>query len=163
VELSGLELDRLESENPVIVAVGDVIGDLETVDMDASLRVSDGRVRIEELSTSADEAIRRGVQQTLERRRDQYVARARAELEGRVEDRLAELEPLQRRAAELRAEAERLREVLADRDQLIARKRDELSRRSRALTEEQQRRLEDEARDRLEDATEDLDLDGLGF
>jgi hypothetical protein len=140
-----------------------VVAGLDTVEVDAAFTVAGGSLSLEELSTSADEALRRGVTETLERRRDEYVAEARAELEGRVEAALADLRPLRERGASLQSEAERLRSALADRDALIEAKRAELERRSRALADEQRRRLEDEARDRLEDATEDLDLDGFDF
>jgi hypothetical protein len=163
VELTGLDLARLETDNPVVEAVQDVVAGLDTVEVDAAFTVAGGSLSLEELSTSADEALRRGVTETLERRRDEYVAEARAELEGRVEAALADLRPLRERGASLQSEAERLRSALADRDALIEAKRAELERRSRALADEQRRRLEDEARDRLEDATEDLDLDGFDF
>lgn len=163
VELTGLDLARLETENPVVDAVQDVVSGLDRVEVDAAFTVAGGSFSLEELSTSADEALRRGVTETLEQRRDEYLAEARAELEARVEAALADLEPLREQAASLRSEAERLRSALADRDALIEAKRAELERRSRALADEQRRRLEDEARDRLEDATEDLDLDGFDF
>ena len=163
VELAGLELDRVETENLVVTAVQDVVAGLDTVDLDAEFTISEGSARLDRLSTSADRAIREGVAATLRARRDEYVARARAELEGRIEEELAELEPLRERAAGIRTEAARLRETLAARDRLIEEKRAELEERSRALAAEQRERVEDEARDRLRDATEDLDLDGLGF
>ena len=146
-----------------MTAVQDVVAGLGTVDVDAEFTISEGSVRLDRLSTSADDAIRQGVASTLNARRDEYVARARAELEGRIEAELAELEPLRERAAGIRTEAERIRETLASRDRIIEEKRAELEERSRALAAEQRERVEDEARDRLEDATEDLDLDGLGF
>lgn len=163
VELADLELDREETENLVVTAVQDVVAGLGTVDVDAEFTISEGSARLDRLSTSADDAIRQGVAATLNARRDEYVARARAELEGRIEEELAELEPLRERAARIRTEAERIREALAARDRLIEEKRAELEERSRALTAEQRERVEDEARDRVRDATEDLDLDGLGF
>jgi uncharacterized protein (TIGR03545 family) len=163
VELADLELDRQETDNLVVMAVQDVVAGLGTVDVDAEFTISEGSVRLDRLSTSADDAIRQGVASTLNARRDEYVARARAELEGRIEEELAELEPLRERAAGIRTEAERIRDALASRDRIIEEKRAELEERSRALAAEQRERVEDEARDRLEDATEDLDLDGLGF
>jgi hypothetical protein len=163
VELADLELDRQETENLVVTAVQDVVAGLGTVDVDAEFTISEGAVSLDRLSTSADDAIRQGVASTLNARRDEYVARARAELEGRIEEELAELEPLRERAAGIRTEAERIREALAARDRIIEEKRAELEERSRALAAEQRERVEDEARDRLRDATEDLDLDGLGF
>jgi hypothetical protein len=163
VELAGLELDRVETENLVVTAVQDVVAGLDTVDLDAEFTISEGSARLDRLSTSADRAIREGVAATLRARRDEYVARARAELEGRIEEELSELEPLRERADGIRTEAARLRETLAARDRLIEEKRAELEERSRALAAEQRERVEDEARDRLRDATEDLDLDELGF
>jgi len=163
VELAGLELDRVETENLVVTAVQDVVAGLDTVDLDAEFTISEGSARLDRLSTSADRAIREGVAATLRARRDEYVARARAELEGRIEEELSELEPLRERADGIRTEAARLRETLAARDRLIEEKRAELEERSRALAAEQRERVEDEARDRLKDATEDLDLDELGF
>jgi uncharacterized protein (TIGR03545 family) len=163
VELADLELDRVETENLVVTAVQDVVAGLGTVDVDAEFTISDGSASLDRLSTSADRAIRESVAATLRARRDEYVTRARAELEGRIEEELAELEPLRERAARIRSEAERVRDAVAARDRLIEEKRAELEKRSRALAEEQRERVEDEARDRLKDATEDLDLDGLGF
>lgn len=163
VELADLELDREETENLVVTAVQDVVAGLGTVDVDAEFTISEGIARLDRLSTSADDAIRQGVASTLNARRDEYVERARAELEGRIEEELAVLEPLRERAAGIRTEAERIREAVAARDRIIEEKRAELEERSRALTAEQRERVEDEARDRVRDATEDLDLDGLGF
>jgi uncharacterized protein (TIGR03545 family) len=163
VELAGLDLQRADGGNLVVSSLQDVVAGLDTVDVDAAFRIAEGSFTLEELSTSADEALRRGVAESLERRRDELVARARGELEGRVEAALAELEPLRERAATLRSEAERLRSVLENRDALIAEKRAELEQRSRALADEQRRRVEDEARRRIEDATEDLDIDGFDF
>lgn len=163
VFLQGLDLDPVASDNPVVTAVQDVVAGLDTVDVDAAFRITDGRFRLDELSTSADRAVRDGVRAAIAQRRDEYVARARAEVERRLEARLADIGPLSDQAESLASEAVGLRRTLSQREELIERKREELEARSRALAQEQQDRIEDEARERLEDAAEDLDLDGLGF
>lgn len=163
VELSDLELDRAETENLVVTTVQDVVAGLGGVDVDAELSISEGSARLDRLSTSADRAIREAVAATLDARREEYVARARAELESAIEEEIAELEPLREQAESIRAQAERVRETLASRDRLIADKRAELEERSKALAADTREQVEEEARDRLQDATEDLDLDGLGF
>jgi chromosome segregation ATPase len=163
LRLSGLELARADSDNIVMQSVQDVIAGLRSVDLDAGLVIEGGEVSIERFSTSADEALREGIGSTLAEQRDRYIARARDELEERIEERIGALEPQLSQASALLDRAEELQNTLENRDELIARTREELTRRSRELAESQRERVEDRAREEIEKRTEDLDLDDFGF
>ena len=163
VTVSELDLARAESENIVMRSVQDVIAELGSVDLAAGFGIDQGEVSVQRFSTSADEALREGIASTLAQQRDRYVARARAELERRIEARLNALDPQLSQASQLLDRAEELQSTLEDRDELIARTREELAQRSRELAESQRERVEDRAREEIEKRTEDLDLDSLGF
>ncbi|MGM0674022.1 MAG: hypothetical protein ACQETQ_04935 [Spirochaetota bacterium] len=163
VELNELGFEPLETENPVVSAAQDVFAGLERVELNATFTVADRRLRLEEFQTSADDALRRGVRNTLAQRRDEYIGQAQNELRKRIEERREDLQPLLDRAAAIRERAREIERTLEDGRELTAEKRAELEQRTDTLVDKQRDKLEDEARERLDEATEDFDLDGLGF
>lgn len=152
VELANLDLDAEATENIVLASVQDVMAGLGRVAVDGAFSVRNGRLQADRIATTADEAIRAGVRQTLRDRRDEYVDLAGAALEDYLNVELGELERVRDEATGVLDDVQALREQLENRDQLIAEQRARLEERGQAFLEEQRQRAEAEARRAAEEA-----------